>query len=245
VCRRGGERLFLALTLCGSRSVCLSLWKVDDAATALLMQRVYANLLGKREGLTVGRTGPGYLGEDGSGMRPEDGFMPIFKCISEVELRAFQLGELPERLAEAVTRHLEECPACEALARRLDALSDPILRLVRQPPGTGSRPAQAGVWTGRTLTQEIASSAAPAAGQIVANVAQVPGYTSGLLQVTERTGLGPFHSSPAAMHDGLPWSAYRRHPRQVEYTAVVAPGEPPPMGGCRGQGLGIAEFFGC
>jgi tetratricopeptide (TPR) repeat protein len=40
-----------ALLLCGSRSVCLSLWKVDDGATALLMQRFYANLLGKREGL--------------------------------------------------------------------------------------------------------------------------------------------------------------------------------------------------
>jgi CHAT domain-containing protein/tetratricopeptide (TPR) repeat protein len=40
-----------ALTLCGSRSVCLSLWQVDDAATALLMQRFYANLLGKRDGL--------------------------------------------------------------------------------------------------------------------------------------------------------------------------------------------------
>jgi tetratricopeptide (TPR) repeat protein len=40
-----------ALLLCGSCSVCLSLWKVDDAATALLMQRFYANLLGKRDGL--------------------------------------------------------------------------------------------------------------------------------------------------------------------------------------------------
>jgi CHAT domain-containing protein len=40
-----------ALTLCGSRSVCLSLWQVDDTATALLMERFYANLLGKREGL--------------------------------------------------------------------------------------------------------------------------------------------------------------------------------------------------
>jgi tetratricopeptide (TPR) repeat protein len=40
-----------ALVLCGSRSVCLSLWKVDDSATALLMQRFYANLLGKRDGL--------------------------------------------------------------------------------------------------------------------------------------------------------------------------------------------------
>jgi CHAT domain-containing protein len=40
-----------ALILAGSRSVCLSLWKVDDAATALLMERFYQNLLGKRKGL--------------------------------------------------------------------------------------------------------------------------------------------------------------------------------------------------
>jgi tetratricopeptide (TPR) repeat protein len=40
-----------ALILAGSRSVCLSLWRVDDTATALLMQRFYANLLGKRDGL--------------------------------------------------------------------------------------------------------------------------------------------------------------------------------------------------
>jgi CHAT domain-containing protein len=39
------------LILAGSRSVCLSLWKVDDTATALLMGRFYENLLGKREGL--------------------------------------------------------------------------------------------------------------------------------------------------------------------------------------------------
>jgi tetratricopeptide (TPR) repeat protein len=42
-----------ALVLCGSRSVCLSLWKVDDTATALLMERFYQNLLGKREGLSA------------------------------------------------------------------------------------------------------------------------------------------------------------------------------------------------
>ncbi len=34
----------------GSRSVCLSLWKVDDVATALLMDRFYHNLLVKRMG---------------------------------------------------------------------------------------------------------------------------------------------------------------------------------------------------
>ncbi len=41
-----------ALLMSGARSVCLSLWKVDDTATALLMQRFYANLLGRRQGLT-------------------------------------------------------------------------------------------------------------------------------------------------------------------------------------------------
>ncbi|MHB1423289.1 MAG: tetratricopeptide repeat protein [Gemmataceae bacterium] len=40
-----------ALILCGTRSVCLSLWKVDDTTTALLMERFYQNLLGKRDGL--------------------------------------------------------------------------------------------------------------------------------------------------------------------------------------------------
>jgi CHAT domain-containing protein len=40
-----------AFLLAGARSVCLSLWKVDDTATALLMDRFYQNLLGKREGL--------------------------------------------------------------------------------------------------------------------------------------------------------------------------------------------------
>jgi len=41
-----------ALLMSGARSVCLSLWKVDDTATALLMQRFYASLLGRRTGLS-------------------------------------------------------------------------------------------------------------------------------------------------------------------------------------------------
>src|SRR5262249_9131527 len=42
-----------ALFLAGARSLVLSLWKVDDTATALLMTRFYENLLGARAGLTV------------------------------------------------------------------------------------------------------------------------------------------------------------------------------------------------
>jgi hypothetical protein len=44
----GFAQAFLAA---GARTVCLSLWRVDDAATALLMDRFYRNLLGKRDGL--------------------------------------------------------------------------------------------------------------------------------------------------------------------------------------------------
>jgi hypothetical protein len=43
-----------ALLLSGARSVCLSLWKVDDKATSLLMTRFYRNLLGKRAGMSKG-----------------------------------------------------------------------------------------------------------------------------------------------------------------------------------------------
>jgi CHAT domain-containing protein len=40
-----------ALLIAGARRLVLSLWKVDDTATALLMSRFYQNLLGRREGL--------------------------------------------------------------------------------------------------------------------------------------------------------------------------------------------------
>jgi CHAT domain-containing protein len=40
-----------ALFVKGARSIVLSLWKVDDLATALLMERFYQNLLGKRADL--------------------------------------------------------------------------------------------------------------------------------------------------------------------------------------------------
>lgn len=50
----GGDGLLgfaQAFLTAGSRAVCLSLWKVDDTATALMMTRFYQNLLGKRPGL--------------------------------------------------------------------------------------------------------------------------------------------------------------------------------------------------
>jgi hypothetical protein len=52
--KQGGEGYVgfaQALLLAGARTLVLSEWKVDDTATALLMQRFYQNLLGKRDGL--------------------------------------------------------------------------------------------------------------------------------------------------------------------------------------------------
>src|SRR5262249_33137041 len=52
--RRGGGDGLLgfaqAVLLAGSRSVCMSLWQVDDTATAPLMDPLHRNLLGKQEG---------------------------------------------------------------------------------------------------------------------------------------------------------------------------------------------------
>jgi hypothetical protein len=47
----GGDGLLgfaQAFLTAGSRAVCLSLWKVEDASSVLLMERFYRNLLGKR-----------------------------------------------------------------------------------------------------------------------------------------------------------------------------------------------------
>jgi CHAT domain-containing protein len=41
----------LGFVQAGGRAVVVSLWPVDDAATALLMTRFYQNLLGQRQGL--------------------------------------------------------------------------------------------------------------------------------------------------------------------------------------------------
>src|SRR5262245_56829924 len=53
-------------------------------------------------------------------------------CVSEHDLRAFLVGELPERLGRSVAEHLEACPDCEAAARRLDGLADPVIASLRQ-----------------------------------------------------------------------------------------------------------------
>jgi formylglycine-generating enzyme required for sulfatase activity/anti-sigma factor RsiW len=52
-------------------------------------------------------------------------------CLTEVDLRAWLLGELPEPLSRRMAEHLETCPSCEAAARRLDSLADSFLNSLR------------------------------------------------------------------------------------------------------------------
>jgi WD40 repeat protein/tRNA A-37 threonylcarbamoyl transferase component Bud32 len=58
--------------------------------------------------------------------------MPELDCVSEADLRAFLGGDLPERLAEPIARHLDGCQACEALARRLEEQADPLVLSLRR-----------------------------------------------------------------------------------------------------------------
>jgi tetratricopeptide (TPR) repeat protein len=71
-----------ALLMSGARGVCLSLWKVNDVATGLLMRRFYANLLGRRQGLT----GP----------------MPKAEALAEAKrwLRGLGAADVPELVAQ-------------------------------------------------------------------------------------------------------------------------------------------------
>jgi tetratricopeptide (TPR) repeat protein len=103
-----------ALILCGSRSVCLSLWQVDDAATALLMQRFYANLLGKRDGLKGPLTKAEALAEAKRWLRtlPREQALKHAAAVYQGIERGKNRPRLPRlpALPEPVPEAKEDCP---------------------------------------------------------------------------------------------------------------------------------------
>lgn len=62
------------------------------------------------------------------------------ECVAEEDLRAFLLGDLPHPRCGTVVAHLETCADCEATARRLDGLTDPVIRSLREAVGTAEGP---------------------------------------------------------------------------------------------------------
>jgi tetratricopeptide (TPR) repeat protein len=81
-------------------------------------------------------------------------------CFPEPDLRAFALGDLPAPLADAVARHLEGCPDCEARVGRWDDVSDLAIQALRGvDPGRADRIVSAP--SGRTSACETAPPPAP------------------------------------------------------------------------------------
>ncbi|MHB1425691.1 MAG: protein kinase domain-containing protein [Gemmataceae bacterium] len=54
-------------------------------------------------------------------------------CPTQQALAAFNLGDLPEERLEAIGRHLESCPACEAFLDSLDDRTDEAISALRYP----------------------------------------------------------------------------------------------------------------
>jgi eukaryotic-like serine/threonine-protein kinase len=60
-------------------------------------------------------------------------------CLTATDLRAFQLGEVPDRLAALISGHLDTCPTCAALANQLDTLVDPCIVHLREAAGYAAK----------------------------------------------------------------------------------------------------------
>jgi tetratricopeptide (TPR) repeat protein len=96
-----------ALLMSGARSVCLSLWKVDDTATALLMTRFYQNMLGKRPGLTKPMPKAEALGEAKKWLR----LLSMDEAgVAESKLPQASRGDVRRRVDTPVSIHLYEHP---------------------------------------------------------------------------------------------------------------------------------------
>jgi hypothetical protein len=96
-----------ALLMSGARSVCLSLWKVDDSATALLMTRFYQNMLGKRPGLSKPMPKAEALGEAKKWLR---GLTREEADAAESELNQVSRGGARRRVDKPVAFHPYDHP---------------------------------------------------------------------------------------------------------------------------------------
>jgi CHAT domain-containing protein len=96
-----------ALLMSGARSVCLSLWKVDDTATALLMTRFYQNMLGKRDGLSKPMPKAEALGEAKKWLR---GLTIEEAGAAESKLPQVSRGDVRRRVDTPVSIHPYEHP---------------------------------------------------------------------------------------------------------------------------------------
>jgi CHAT domain-containing protein len=88
-----------AFFLAGTRCLLVSLWEVDDRATALLMTRFYQNWLGKREGVAQPLSKPQALREAKEWLRE------LTSADVERELSQITRGEIRSRHARPAEGH--------------------------------------------------------------------------------------------------------------------------------------------
>ena len=129
--------------------------------------------------------------------------MPGLDCTSDANLRAFLLGDLPDRVARSISAHLEVCPECEAAARRLDGLTDPVVDRLRREFDPAAQ-------TATMSTLDAQDTIAPLRGSSIATPLRVEAY-----EIMEELGRGG---------TSVVYRAKQSHPARVVALKVLLAG---------------------